>query len=249
MFNSNQTVYIEANEHANLMADYLEAQGFKYGYSRSGPCQRRAGSNMPFIVVDQDRMMYHGTKGKEIGKKWHKITEQDVIDMRGELIASGDMQPKTEQEIHDKFVSMFGVKGLEKVFDGFGLGTSYKHFGQVRGRHREVVVNRMKQAIHNDINLSNHRRVMSKDESRVERVWVSADGREKPISRMDDDHLNNTILYIDRKMAEGVWRLGMNEDLTGLLAEMEEERIRRGMPLPLFSIKSMSYRRQQHDKQ
>lgn len=90
----------------------------------------------------------------------------------------------------------------------------------------------------------NHRLVMSKDETKLERVWVTATGREMPISRMKDDHLHNTILKIDRSISEGVYRIGANEDLPELLEVMEVERTERGMPMPLIPIKSLEWRKQ-----
>lgn len=144
-------------------------------------------------------------------------------------------------EIYNQFYSTFGKAGMRQALDGFTV--DYKHFGQVHGRHREIVVRRMKNALNHEMSLTNHRRVMSKDGERVERVWVSKDGREKPISRMDDDHLHNTILFIDRMMADGYWHLGRNADLPALLEEMEAERIRRNLPLPLVPIKSLAFRK------
>lgn len=244
---SDRKTYIDAGSNANLIAEYLELKGYHYGYPSSGPCQRRAGYNMPFITIHEKEKLYSGSKGASTDHDWRKIHVDDLAQMRKTLIEADLLQPETDQEIHDKFVSMFGAKGLKKAFDGFGYGTEYTELRQFSGRKREIVMKRMREAIRNDLNLANHRKVMSKDNKRVERVWVTADGREMPISRMDDDHLNNTILFIDRKMVEGVWRLDKNEDLAEILQEMEEERVRRKMPLPLFTIKSLAYRKKQND--
>jgi len=151
--------------------------------------------------------------------------------------------------IYNQFYSMFGKAGFKRVLDGFGtlgVGADEKHFHQLTGRTREVVVQRMKEALKHETVKNNHRVVMKADGSSLERVWVAANGREYPLSKMKDDHLHNTILLIDRKMRdEGVWTIGRNEDLSELLAMMEEERHARGMPMPLIPIKSLEWRRNQ----
>ena len=101
----------------------------------------------------------------------------------------------------------------------------------------------MLNAINHKMTVSNHHKVMSKDEESLERVWTSADGREIPISRMKDDHLHNTILLIDRRIERGEWSIGQNEDLMELRSEMEAERERRKLPMPLIPIKSLAYRK------
>jgi hypothetical protein len=144
-------------------------------------------------------------------------------------------------DIYNRFYTEFGKAGVKKVLDGFG--TEYDHFGQVWGNHREVVLRRMKNALNHKTSVDNHRMVTSKDEERIERVWIAANGREYPISRMKDDHLHNTILLIDRRVRNGEWRVGQNEDLMELVSMMDEERQRRKLPLPLIPIKSLNYRK------
>lgn len=117
---------------------------------------------------------------------------------------------------------LFGKSGVKQVLDGFGC--QYEHFHQLSGRAREVVVQRMKEALKHETVKNKHRMVMKSDNSALERVWVAADGRETPISKMGDGHLHNTILLIDRRIEQGQWVIGRNEDLQELRAMMEEER-------------------------
>lgn len=89
----------------------------------------------------------------------------------------------------------------------------------------------------------NHMRVESKDGRKMERVWYTGNGKAIGISRMDDDHLHNTILMVDRNIANGMDTTGLNHDLAGLLNELEDERIHRGLHLPLVPLKSLEYRK------
>lgn len=146
-----------------------------------------------------------------------------------------------ENDVIQTFYSMFGQFGMKKALDGFG--TNYTSIDRVGGRRREVVLNRMKSAINSRMSLDNHRKVMTEDKERLERAWIDARGREHPISRMKDDHLHNTILLIDRRIDRGEWCIGQNEDLMELLTEMEAERERRKLPMPLIPIKSLAYRK------
>lgn len=88
---------------------------------------------------------------------------------------------------------------------------------------------------------------ISKDERKMERVWYTKNGRFMGISYMDDDHLHNTILMVDRGIAEGWTKIGANENLANLLDELEEERIHRGLHMPLVPFKSLKYRKGIHD--
>ncbi len=88
-----------------------------------------------------------------------------------------------------------------------------------------------------------HRLEQSKDGRKMERMWYTANGRAMGISRMKDDHLHNTILLVDRSIANGETSIGMNEDLAHLLNELEDERIHRGLHLPLVPLISLEYRK------
>ena len=91
-----------------------------------------------------------------------------------------------------------------------------------------------------------HMLVESKDGRKMERVWYTATGRAMGISRMNDDHLHNTILLVDRNIAAGENQVGMNKDLAHLLNELEDERIHRGLHLPLVPLISLEYRKGNH---
>lgn len=94
-----------------------------------------------------------------------------------------------------------------------------------------------------------HMRAPSQDGRKMERMWYTATGRAMGISRMNDDHLHNTILLVDRTIAEGGDQVGNNTDLAGLLNELEDERIHRGLHLPLVPYISIEYRKgTHHDK-
>ena len=92
-----------------------------------------------------------------------------------------------------------------------------------------------------------HMLVESKDGRKMERVWYTATGRAIGISRMDDDHLHNTILLVDRNIANGETIIGNNKDLAHLLNELEDERIHRGLHLPLVPLISLEYRKGIHN--
>ncbi len=157
---------------------------------------------------------------------------------------------KSDIQIYNQFYTMFGKAGFKRVLDGFGYmgqGADEKHFHQLTGRTREIVTQRMRDALKHETVKNKHRMVMKSDNSALERVWVAADGRETPISKMKDGHLHNTILMIDRRIEEGQWVIGRNEDLQELRAMMEEERERRGMPMPLIPIKSLEWRKRMVD--
>jgi hypothetical protein len=243
MFNNSGKFYIAAGDHAGLVADYLDSQGYQHGYGTM-PCQRRAPSNMPFITIDNENKMYSGSKGMAIDKPWQKLSQREAQHMRNEIKKGNNM---SDIDVYNKFYSTFGKAGWIKVIDGFGVyGGRFDaatRFDQLTGRAREVVLTRMRNALNHEMSVANHRKVMSKDEARIERVWVAATGREYPISRMDDNHLHNTILLIDRKVADGEWVIGANTDLPELFEEMEAERERRKMPLPLIPIKSLEWRK------
>lgn len=232
-------IYCGSARGAEILAQYLELQGYSYGYPSSGKCQRRSANNMPFITVHEDLMLYSGSKGAAVDVFWKKLTDKDLNEMLDAIKESA--LDDSDIGIYNKFYTMFGKAGMDKVLDGFG--TRYKHFGEVNGRRREIVVKRMKQALATQKAPSNHSMAMSRDGERLERVWIAATGREIPLSEMKDDHLHNTILLIDRRMAEGEWVIGGNEDLAELLAEMDQERQRRKMPLPLIPIISLPYRK------
>lgn len=72
-------------------------------------------------------------------------------------------------------------------------------------------------------------------------IWTTKDGREVEVRNMDNGHLHNTILMIDRYLNDGVKLIGKNKNLAETLKRMEEERTNRGMPLPLIPIKSLAY--------
>lgn len=91
-----------------------------------------------------------------------------------------------------------------------------------------------------------HMLVESQDGRKMERVWYIATGREIPISRMNDDHLHNTILLVDRNIAAGEDQVDLNTDLAHLLNELEDERIHRGLHLPLVPLISLEYRKGNH---
>lgn len=91
-----------------------------------------------------------------------------------------------------------------------------------------------------------HMRAPSKDGRKMERMWYTATGRAMGISRMDDDHLHNTILKVDREIFYGGESIGMNTDLPNLLTELEDERIHRGLHLPLVPYISLEYRKEHY---
>lgn len=99
----------------------------------------------------------------------------------------------------------------------------------------------------NDGAIDNHMRAPSKDGRKMERMWYTATGRAMGISRMNDDHLHNTILLVDRTIADGGDQIGNNTDLAHLLNELEDERIHRGLHLPLVPFKSLEYRKGNHN--
>lgn len=88
-----------------------------------------------------------------------------------------------------------------------------------------------------------HMRTPSKDGRKMERFWYTINGHAMPISAMNDDHLHNSILLVDRTIASGADQLGNNRDLAGLLNELEDERIHRGLHLPLIPYISLEYRK------
>lgn len=88
-----------------------------------------------------------------------------------------------------------------------------------------------------------HMRQPSKDGRKMERFWVTNTGHRMPISAIKDDHLHNTILMVDRNIAAGCSRIGGNEDLANMLDELEDERIHRGLHLPLVPLISLEYRK------
>lgn len=77
--------------------------------------------------------------------------------------------------------------------------------------------------------------------------WTTNDWEEIYISDMDDDHLHNTILFIDRTISSGKMAFSKNHNLPHFLSVMEDERIHRGLPMPLLPIKSLAYRRKNND--
>lgn len=77
--------------------------------------------------------------------------------------------------------------------------------------------------------------------------WTTNDRREIYISDMDDDHLHNTILFIDRAIRNGHMAFSKNHNLPHFLSVMEDERTHRGLPMPLLPIKSLAYRRKNND--
>lgn len=91
--------------------------------------------------------------------------------------------------------------------------------------------------------VDNNMRQPSKDGRKMERFWIMGNNRPMPISAMNDDHLHNTILMVDRAIANGESAVGMNQNLANLLDELEDERIHRGLHLPLMPYKSLEYRK------
>lgn len=91
--------------------------------------------------------------------------------------------------------------------------------------------------------VDNNMRQPSADGRKMERFWHTITGRMMPISSMKDDHLHNTILMVDRAIANGFYAIGNNQDLANLLDELEDERIHRGLHLPLMPYKSLDYRK------
>jgi hypothetical protein len=235
----NDYVKVRHAGEAEMLSKCLELAGFKYGYS-GVERTRRAFSNMTYITIDHDNQLYCGSKGGAVDIVWRKLMRPEIELMKKTL---KKVEGLSIDEIYlvGRFNDMFGEDGLKKVTDGFGR--KYSCIGNIPYKKREIVFRRMRNAINNQHNLDNHRKVMSSDGSRLERVWVTKDGREIPISKMKDDHLNNTILFIDRKISEGFLDLPSNKKLSDILKEMEEERLRRKMPLPLVPIKTLTYRK------
>ena len=186
-------LFVDCSNHsfAKKVSKMLEEKGYRYGYNGRA-CQRRAYSNMPFIVVDVTNGFYHGTKGADVSVDWKKMS-------RALLDRLDDELPDIE-DIHDK------VRQSDGVAD-------------------------------------KHMRAPSKDGRKMERMWYTATGRAMGISRMNDDHLHNTILLVDRTIANGDDEIGNNKDLANLLNELEDERIFRGLHLPLVPFISLEYRK------
>lgn len=155
---------------ASKFADMLEEKGYRYGYNGS-PCERRAASNMPFIIVDVTNGFYWGSKGADTAVRWTKLTS--------------DIFEKLAERLPD----------IHSIYD--------------RNRKNDGIPN---------------------------------DGY-MPISAMQDDHLHNTILLVDRTIAEGGDQIGNNTGLANLLNELEDERIHRGLHLPLVPFISIEYRK------
>ncbi len=68
-------IHIAAGEEAGSLAQFLERKGYRYGYSGSGPCQRRSPSNMPFITIDLTTGFYSGTKGRDAAVRWENLNQ------------------------------------------------------------------------------------------------------------------------------------------------------------------------------
>lgn len=78
--------------------------------------------------------------------------------------------------------------------------------------------------------------------------WRTADGREMLISDMEDSHLHNAILHLERFRDEQLEELEFPNDnhirnIQRKLDILESERLRRGLPIPLVPYKTLAYRR------
>lgn len=62
-------------------------------------------------------------------------------------------------------------------------------------------------------------------------------------SKMEDDRLHNLILFVDKAINKGIDQIGKNKDLPKLLIELEGERLKRNMPIPLLPIISLEFRK------
>jgi hypothetical protein len=246
---------------AAVLSEYLELQGFRYGYNGRA-CQRRSPSNMRFVTVDRDALFYSGSKGAATDVTWHELTKHEIKEMlkaiKDEALSADVMREAkyhrlsaTQYLVVQEFKSEFGNDEYKSMCRNFG---KYKEdVSELSGYQLEKCISMMQEQINllkarrltgDYTNMSrNHRLVMSKDESKLERVWVTQNGYEMPISKMKDDHLHNTILLIDRSISKGMYRLGGNEDLPELLEMLEVERTERGMPMPLIPIKSLEWRK------
>lgn len=248
-----------------IISQYLEARGYRYGYKGRG-CERRAAHNMRFITANHDSKMYHGSKGAAVDVDWIELSEMDILDMLRYIKAKALREEyQTKKRYNDlsaddyvmvqEYKDVFGTADYRSMLRNFGA--HYDDVTELPYQRKAKCLSMLREQLnlHNargmlSINGSksrlskNQRLVMSKDETRLERVWVTATDREMPISAMKDGHLHNTILLIDRKMRDGNWCIGRNEDLPELLMFMEEERERRGMPMPLVPIKSLEWRKQ-----
>lgn len=128
--------------------------------------------------------------------------------------------------------------------------TKYSHLNQwqkvkfiERMKDDLDVQNIMGELTNQQRNAKNLRMVMNSENTKVERIWVTATGRELPVSKMEDNHLHNTILFIFRALHEGQLVIGRNREILDFYHIMEKERINRGMPLPLVPYKSLKFRR------
>lgn len=75
--------------------------------------------------------------------------------------------------------------------------------------------------------------------------WRTRDGTTILIEDMEDSHLHNTILFVESNMHSKTKSHWLNE-LNKVLIDLEEEREKRGLPIPLISIKSLEYRRKEN---
>lgn len=141
-------------------------------------------------------------------------------------------------------------KGFYRGFKGREVGVKWIDPGTKTEQQMSRIIPEI-QDIHKKAALDEkpkhkHMLVESKDGRKMERVWYTGNGRAIGISRMNDDHLHNTILLVDRNIAAGEDQVGINKDLAHLLNELEDERIHRGLHLPLVPLISLEYRKGNH---
>jgi hypothetical protein len=147
------------------------------------------------------------------------------------------------QAIIDEYIRAFGQAGYENMLRNFGThNTDFWSMSNTRRRNcLDKMINELTDK-HTTMK-SRHTTVPSKDGRKMERIWYTRDGRAMGISHMDDDHLHNTILFVDKRIAESSSSIGMNKDLADMLDELEDERIFRGLHLPLVPYKTLDYRK------
>lgn len=146
---------------------------------------------------------------------------------------------ETVQKIGREYVKQFGSEGLRNMLRCFGKNK--QRITQLGPRQLDMLVANMTREMREG--QDKHMRQPSKDGRKMERIWITNDGRHTPISEMDDDHLHNTILFVDRMLDRGAYRVGANEDLADMLNELEDERIFRDLHLPLVPIKTLKFRK------
>ena len=174
----------------------------------------------------------------------------DVLDEMGYRYGYNGQPCKRRSANNMPYITIDAVHGFYSGSKGAAISVRWKKLD--RYEMREVVrslpsIEEIRErARKSDGAVDKHMRQPSKDGRKMERFWYTGTGRPMPISAMNDDHLHNTILLVDRTIDMGFDTVGNNRDLAGLLNELEDERIHRGLHLPLIPYISLEYRKGNH---